>query len=64
MPNTEKLITFERYEEHKGFYNYSDGEKALCNVMYSDFFEYPEDDFRILQHTNYCVVPVTILPCR
>ena len=38
MPNTEKLITFERYEEHKGFYNYSDGEKALCNVMYSDFF--------------------------
>ena len=54
MPNTEKLITFERYEEHKGFYNYSDGEKALRMMM----------NFRILQHTNYCVVPVTILPCR
>ena len=44
MPNTEKLITFERYEEHKGFYNYSEGEKALCNIMYSDFFKYPEDN--------------------
>lgn len=44
MANTERMITFERYEEHKGFYNCAEGEKALCNIMYSDFFEYPEED--------------------
>ena len=44
MENADKLIIFERYEEHKGFYNYSDGEKALCNIRYSDFFEYPKND--------------------
>lgn len=44
MANTERMITFERYEEHKGFYNCAEGEKALCNIMYSDFFEYPDED--------------------
>ena len=43
MANTERMITFERYEEHKGFYNCAEGEKVLCNIMYSDFFEYPEE---------------------
>ena len=32
MANTERMITFERYEEHKGFYNCAEGEKALCNI--------------------------------
>ena len=44
MANIERMVTFEHYEEHKGFYNCAEGEKALCNIMYSDFLEYPEED--------------------
>lgn len=44
MADLEKMCTFGHCAEHKGFYNCAEGEKALCNIMYSDFFEYPEED--------------------
>ena len=42
------LISFSRYEWHKGFYNaegFNDITYALLKIDYTDFFEYPDDDF-------------------
>lgn len=33
----------QRYEWHKGFYNYSDPEKPLCDISYTDYFRKPDD---------------------
>ena len=44
MSRNNELISFEQYGWHKGFYNDADITTSLCNVRYTDFFEYPDDD--------------------
>lgn len=44
MTNNKDLIYFKCYGWHKGFYNDEDITKSLCNISYTDFFEYPDDD--------------------
>ena len=44
MRNRETLRDFNRYEQHKGFYNDEDIFESLTSIRYSDFFEEPDDD--------------------
>ena len=44
MRNRETLRDFNRYEQHKGFYNDDDSEESLYDINYTDFGEFPEDD--------------------
>ena len=45
MDKRSELISFGRYEWHKGFYNYTNAEDSLCNISYTDFFAtLPDDD--------------------
>jgi len=40
----EEFISFNQYGWHKGFYKNDDIMKTLCQIRYTDFFEYPDDD--------------------
>lgn len=44
MHDKNNLISTCLYGWHKGFYNENDTTKALRDINYSDFFEYPDDD--------------------
>lgn len=44
MYKNRELISHKHYGWHKGFYNDDDITKSLCEISYSDFFEYPDDD--------------------
>ena len=44
MYDKKSLISTCLYGWHKGFYNENDTTKALRDINYSDFFEYPDDD--------------------
>ncbi len=44
MNNRNNFIIFDRYEQHKGFYNDGDPLKTLLNIYYTDFTELPDDD--------------------
>lgn len=44
MADRRELIPTALYGQHKGFYNDEDFSKALLNIDYTEFFEYPFDD--------------------
>ena len=44
MARREEFISFSKYGWHKGFYHDEDITKSLCEIRYTDFFEYPDDD--------------------
>ena len=45
MDRKSDLISFSGFGWHKGFYNFDDITDALCKIRYTDFFEYPDDEF-------------------
>ena len=44
MFQKDEFISFGHNGWHKGFYNDEDITESLCNISYTDFFEYPDDD--------------------
>lgn len=44
MTDRKKLISITQYSDHKGFYNDDDFTTTLWNIIYTEFFEYPNDE--------------------
>lgn len=45
MPQKKDLISFGRCGLHKGFYHDKDIMKSLSHIRYTDYFEYPDDEY-------------------
>lgn len=45
MRNRDKLCSFGFYGWHKGFYIEDNPEESLFKIRYTDFFEYPDDEY-------------------
>ena len=44
MADRKDFVSHKRLGWHKGFYNDSDTDKALSNIYYDSFFDFPEDE--------------------
>lgn len=45
MLQKKDFISFSQYGWHKGFYHDKNITESLCEIRYTDFFEYPDDDY-------------------